>query len=142
MPGILIIAHAPLASALRDCAAHVYAGCPSQLEALDVPPDASPESMLPQAQAALQRVAGNDGAALLLVDAAGATPCNLAQRLARAPVPATAVRVVSGVNLPMLLRTLCYQNEPLDALLDRALAGGARGIAELHNDETSDPPPC
>ncbi len=26
MPGILIIAHAPLASALRDCAEHVYAG--------------------------------------------------------------------------------------------------------------------
>ena len=28
MAGILIIAHAPLASALRDCAAHVYCGQP------------------------------------------------------------------------------------------------------------------
>jgi PTS system ascorbate-specific IIA component len=142
MPGILIIAHAPLASALRDCATHVYADCPSQLEALDVPADASPESFLPQAQAALQRVAKRDGAALLLVDAAGATPCNLAQRLTRSPELATAVRVVSGVNLPMLLRTVCYQQEPLDALKDRAMAGGVRGIAELHNDETSDPPIC
>ncbi len=142
MPGILIIAHAPLASALRDCAAHVYAGCPHRLEALDVPPDAPPESLMPRAQAALQRVTGSDGAALLLVDTAGASPCNLAQRLARTSVPATTVRVVSGVNLPMLLRTLCYQKEPLDALLDRALAGGVRGIAELHNDETPDPSPC
>ena len=67
MPGILIIAHAPLASALRDCAAHVYAGCPHRLEALDVPPDAPPESLMPRAQSALQRVTGSDGAALLLV---------------------------------------------------------------------------
>ncbi|OZB43922.1 MAG: hypothetical protein B7X46_11070 [Thiomonas sp. 15-66-11] len=141
MPGILIIAHAPLASALRDCAAHVYAGCPSQLEALDVPADASPESFLAQAQTALAHVSA-DGTALVLVDAAGATPCNLAQRLARAPASACAVRVVSGVNLPMLLRTLCYQKEPLDALTARALAGGTRGIAELHNDEAPDPPTC
>lgn len=141
MPGILIIAHAPLASALRDCAEHVYAACPSHLEALDVPADASPESFLPQAQAALAHVA-TDGAALLLVDAAGATPCNLAQRLANGPTPFCEVRVVSGVNLPMLLRTVCYQKEPLNALTARALAGGTRGIVELHNDDNPDPPTC
>ena len=106
-----------------------------------MPADASPESFLAQAQTALAHVSA-DGTALVLVDAAGATPCNLAQRLARAPASACAVRVVSGVNLPMLLRTLCYQKEPLDALTARALAGGTRGIAELHNDEAPDPPTC
>ena len=28
MAGILIIAHAPLATALRDCIAHIYGGVP------------------------------------------------------------------------------------------------------------------
>jgi PTS system ascorbate-specific IIA component len=140
MPGILIIAHTPLASALRDCAAHVYASCPIGLEAIDVPADASPEAMLGQAKLALERVA-SDGAALVLVDAAGATPCNLAQRLAAAP-GMSAVRVVSGVNLPMLLRSVCYQKEPLDALVTRALDGGQRAIAELHLDEVSEVPRC
>ena len=140
MPGILIIAHTPLASALRDCATHVYASCPSYLEAIDIPPDASPGAMLAQAKAALERVA-SDGAALVLVDAAGATPCNVAQRLAGA-AGTSAVRVVSGVNLPMLLRTVCYQKEPLDALVTRAVDGGQRGITELHSDEASEAPRC
>ena len=138
MPGILIIAHAPLASALRDCAAHVYASCPNYLEAIDVPADASPGAMLGQAKESLERVA-RDGSALVLVDTAGATPCNVAQRLADT-TSTSAVRIVCGVNLPMLLRTVCYQKEPLDALVTRAVDGGQHGITELHPDEASGAP--
>ena len=36
MAGILIIAHAPLASALREFAAHVYGEVPDRIAALDV----------------------------------------------------------------------------------------------------------
>ena len=43
---ILIIAHAPLASALRDCAMHVYAECSADVIALDVLPNAQPEDTL------------------------------------------------------------------------------------------------
>ena len=50
MAGILIIAHAPLASALRDCAAHVYCGQPEGLGAIDVLPDAEPAAVLAQAR--------------------------------------------------------------------------------------------
>ena len=50
MAGILIIAHAPLASALRDCAAHVYCGQPERLGAIDVLPDAEPAAVLAQAR--------------------------------------------------------------------------------------------
>jgi PTS system ascorbate-specific IIA component len=141
MPGILIIAHAPLASALRDCAAHVYAGTPNRLEAIDVPADIAAADFLPRAAAALARAAGDDGA-LLLVDAAGATPCNLAQRLVREALPPVGVRVVSGVNLPMLLRALCYQREPLDVLASRAREGGVRGIDSLSDEAAPGGTPC
>ena len=39
MAGLLIIAHAPLASSLRAVANHVYPDCAGRLEVLDVPPD-------------------------------------------------------------------------------------------------------
>ena len=60
---------------------------------------------------------------LVLADVFGATPCNVAQRL----VDGVRSRLVAGVNVPMLLRALCYRNEPLDALVQRAVTGGTAG---------------
>ena len=50
---ILLIAHAPLAQALRDCAVHVFADCVSDISVLDVPPDEAPETTLATARALL-----------------------------------------------------------------------------------------
>jgi hypothetical protein len=46
MIGILIIAHAPLATALRECALHVFPDCADGVLALDVLPRKSLEHML------------------------------------------------------------------------------------------------
>ena len=40
---ILIVAHAPLANALRQCALHVFPDCGDGVAALDVQPNVSPE---------------------------------------------------------------------------------------------------
>ncbi|WP_298291709.1 PTS fructose transporter subunit IIA [Thiomonas sp.] len=131
MPGLLLIAHAPLASALKDCASHVYAGCPQNLQAVDVPADATVESAAAAALPALQQ-AGTDGSALLLVDVFGATPSNAAQRLAElAGELHIRVKIVAGVNLPMVLRAVCYQQENLDALAARATAGAIQGVMQV-----------
>jgi PTS system ascorbate-specific IIA component len=122
MVGLLIIAHAPLATALKSVAEHAFPSCGQALEALDVPPDAPPEAMEALARPLLERVRGPE--ALILTDAFGATPCNVAQRLA----DGQQVKVVAGVNVPMLWRTLCYGQETLDALVVRALAGATQGV--------------
>ena len=57
----------------------------------------------------------------------GATPCNVAQRLA----DGVQVKVVAGVNVPMLWRTLCYADEPLDAVVARAVAGATQGVMQV-----------
>lgn len=44
--GILIIAHAPLASALRECVLHVYPESAAGVLALDVLPNESPEKVV------------------------------------------------------------------------------------------------
>jgi PTS system ascorbate-specific IIA component len=40
-------------------------------------------------------------------------------------------RLVAGVNLPMLLRTVCYRHESLDELTQRALDGGTKGVCQI-----------
>ena len=44
MVGLMIIAHAPLASSLRDVARHVYPDCAGRLEALDEFLDRQPDN--------------------------------------------------------------------------------------------------
>jgi len=85
MIGILIVAHAPLASALRDCALHVFPECASGVQALDIAPNASPEESLVLAKAAMAQL--NTTEVLLLSDVFGATPSNVAQNSTMALTP-------------------------------------------------------
>jgi PTS system ascorbate-specific IIA component len=62
-----------------------------------------------------------------MTDIYGATPSNVAQKL----VHASNSKLVVGVNLPMLIRTVCYLDESLDSLVNRALSGGVKGVMQL-----------
>lgn len=123
--GILIIAHAPLASALRQCVAHVFPERLGEVLALDVQAEASVPDSLAAASALVAPLGGRPW--LLLTDIMGATPCNVA-RLFAAQVQA---RLLTGVNLPMLMRAVTYQHEPLDELLVKAQQGGALGVMQV-----------
>jgi len=125
MPGLLIIAHSPLASSLKAVAQHTFPDCGCSLEALDVLPDESIEEIEVRARALLAQVSNPD--ALIFTDVFGATPCNVAQRLA----DGLHVKVVAGVNVPMLWRSLCYADESLDAVVARAVAGATQGVMQV-----------
>lgn len=125
MPGLLIIAHAPLASSLKAVAQHTFPDCGRRLEALDVLPDEPIEEIEARARALLAQVSNPD--ALIFTDVFGATPCNVAQRLA----DGVHVKVIAGVNVPMLWRSLCYADESLDAVVARAVAGATQGVMQV-----------
>ena len=135
MNGVLIIAHAPLAHALRQCALHVFPDAAGHVAALDVRPDATPEQTLAAARAALEHMPVEG--VLVLTDLVGATPCNVAQRL----IAGRPCRLVAGVNLSMVLRALTYRHEPLDALAQRALTGGSQGVVDVNAALSSGPRP-
>jgi PTS system ascorbate-specific IIA component len=122
---ILIMAHAPLASALRECALHVYPECADEVIAIDVLANAEPEDTLAQALDAAG--AALDNGLLVLTDIFGATPANMAQKL----VAGSNAKLIAGVNLPMLFRSVCYRHETLDALVARALTGGTQGVMQV-----------
>ena len=125
MPGMMIIAHAPLASSLKAVAQHTFPDCSCVLEALDVLPDMPIEEVEARAQEMLARVRSPE--AVVFTDVFGATPCNVAQRLG----DGVQVRVIAGVNVPMLWRSLCYANEPLEAVVMRAMAGATQGVMQV-----------
>jgi PTS system mannose-specific IIA component len=131
MTTVLIIAHAPLASALKTVAQHAYPDCAASVLALDVARDASQEQVEAQARSLIASRA--DAEALVFTDVFGATPGRGAALLSGSP----RVRVITGVNVPMLWRTLCYgTDEPLDALVLRAVAGATQGVIAI----TASPP--
>ncbi len=125
MNGIFIIAHAPLASALRQCALHVFPDSSQALLALDVLPQALPEETLAQARGLLRQL--DLPSTLVLTDVFGATPCNVAQKL----VDGVHTKLLTGVNLPMLLRSVSYRHESLDALISRAMIGATQGVIQV-----------
>jgi len=129
MNAILIIGHAPLAHALRQCALHVFPDCESALAAIDVQPNLSPEETLATARIAMAQLAQPAAVkgVLVLTDIFGATPSNVAQKL----VDGVTSRLITGVNLPMLLRAVSYRHEPLEALVSRAVVGGTQGVMQV-----------
>ena len=90
-----------------------------------MPPHEPPEQTLANARALLAGLATET--TLVLTDVFGATPCNVAQRL----VDGVNSRLVTGVNLPMLLRAVSYRAETLDSLVSRAVVGGTQGVMQV-----------
>ncbi len=129
MNQILIVAHEPLADAMRQCALHVFPDCGERVLALDVPPQEAPDVTQQRALELLQRSPA-DGV-LILTDVFGATPSNVVQHLLQSVPQAThgmQVRALTGLSLPMLLRATCYAEQALEDLVERAMAGAQQGI--------------
>ena len=123
MNGILIVAHAPLASALRACVLHVFPDAGDAVAALDVLPDMSPEDSLAQARSLLRQ--SGQRQTLVVTDVFGATPCNVAQRL----VDGVNSKLLTGVNLPMLVKLARVRAElPLKQAVERAQEAGRKYI--------------
>ena len=102
-----------------DCVRHVLGSVPPNLKVLSVLADDDPQRKEDEARALIAQLDTGEGV-LLLSDLFGATPCNIARRLYQ---PGR-VEGVAGVNLPMLLRAVCYSNKPLAEVAQKALEGG------------------
>ncbi|AJC47963.1 MULTISPECIES: PTS sugar transporter subunit IIA [Xanthomonas] len=122
--GILLITHPGIGAALLSVATRLLRQLPLKTEAFEVPFDADLDALLPNASAALRRVDDGDGV-LVVTDLYGASPSNLAARLARLGTP---VRRVSALSLPMLLRIMNYPEQGLEQLPATAAAGSRNGV--------------
>lgn len=122
MTGIVLVTHAGLGESLRH-QAEVILGRMVQLTTVSLSYGADPDSALVELIGALTISADADGA-VVLTDLPGATPHNLAMRAA----DRHAMPVVSGLNLPMLLKVITHADKPANELAALASLGGHQGI--------------
>jgi len=122
--GVLLITHKPLGADLLRIATEILGGRPPGIEAMEVSNDVSREVLIEDARRRLPRLDAGDGV-LILTDLYGSTPANVAVALLSMH---DRVRVIAGLNLPMLLRALNYASLELDAVTEKALQGGRDGV--------------
>jgi mannose/fructose-specific phosphotransferase system component IIA len=117
----VVMAHADLAAGLVG-AVRAIAGHDGGLAAL------SNAGCDRAALARLLEGAAGDGPVLVFTDLAGGSCAAVAAAVARGR---PAMRVVSGVNLGMLLDFVFHREEPLDAAAARAAASGRDAVRDV-----------
>lgn len=127
--GILIISHDDIGKMLMETAVGALGFCPTQCKLLKVRRDSDPDQLLQRARQDCEQLNSGEGV-LVLTDMYGSTPSNIACRLQNN----NDTVVVSGLNLPMLIRAFNYPMLPLAELVDKAVTGGREGIMNCRAD--------
>lgn len=121
---VLIICHHAIGTAMIETISTTLGGnIPLPLDAFSISSDTDPDVVKPEIQQAISDLDQGDGV-LILTDLFGSTPCNLANQLESN----SKINVVTGLNLPMLVRVMNYPDQDLDQLTETARQGGQEGI--------------
>ncbi len=123
MIGILLLTHRHIGTGLLAAAEHTFGRHPPQVSLLETDDREAPESASANIARAVAELDTGHGV-LILADVFGATHTNLACRLLKRGH----TELVTGANLPMLLRVLNYRDLLMDDLIEKALSGGCGGI--------------
>ena len=125
--GILLVTHGKLGHQLLHTMRDFMGELTLDADVLEVRRVQDPQMLIRQGQRLIERL-DNGGGVLVLTDAFGSTPGNTALQVASAAPEQT--RVVSGVNLPMLVRVFNYPGYALPKLTTAAIEGGRRGVVD------------
>ena len=121
--GLLLITHGNLGQEILATVTAILCQCPLQVMTIGVGSDCNPDEELADVMAACESLDQGNGV-LVITDLYGSTPSNIAIRL----LDGHNVRIISGVNVPMLLRILNYPDADLDKLADIAMEGAHNGV--------------
>lgn len=130
MAGVLVVAHNALGESLMDCVEHILGSVPDNVKVLSVYANDDPQQKLAEGRALIKQLDRGKGV-LILSDIFGATPSNVARQLCHAEH----IIGVAGVNLPMLLRVVCYPNKSMPELAQIALDGGRECIVLINAED-------
>jgi len=125
--GVITVTHGRIGTEVVEVAATILGTPALPIHQFPFARSDDPEHLEDRLVESVQALDDGNGV-LILTDLYGATPCNTAQRLSRNH----RVRVLAGINLPMVLRVLNYASLDLEALSHRAAEGGRIGIIDCH----------
>lgn len=127
--GLLLVTHGKLGHLLLETMRDMIGPLPLPTDVLEIRRVQATDVLLRQGQRMIERL--DDGAGvLLLTDAFGSTPSNIAVELSELP----RTEVVAGVNLPMLVRIFNYPAADLPVMAKNAVEGGQRGVVMYSRD--------
>jgi PTS system mannose-specific IIA component len=122
MIGVLIVTHFDFGENLLQTAETIV-GKQEGCLAISVDNSKEIESMLADIQSGVERVDYGDGV-VILTDMFGGTPTNMSLSL----LGSGKLEVITGANLPMLLKILNTREQPLESLAQEAKSAGRQGI--------------
>lgn len=122
-PGVVIVTHYRLGEEFLQALRLIVPDAPP-FQAVSIDPKQSVDEMRESIAAALRQVEGDDGA-LILTDMFGGTPSNMGLSF----LEEHRVEVVTGLNLPMLIKLATMSEErPLEELATFIKEYGQRNI--------------
>ena len=123
MISLIILSQGDMGTGLLNAIEHVLGKRPDALEVQPINYHESQDALVQALARRIEQVDRGSGV-LILADIYGSSHTNAACRL----LQPGRVELVSGVNLPMLVRVLNYRRLPMDELVRKAVSGGAEGI--------------
>lgn len=127
MTGIILLTYPNYGNDLVSTASHVLGKPLDNIGIVQILPDYKTVTINQQLIAKINELQNTNGI-LILCDIYGATHCNIACKV----IEQGKVEMVSGLNLPMLIRSINYRDEPVSKLSEIAAAGGTESIKILN----------
>ena len=125
MTGILVVTHADLGNALIETAQHILGESPENIHFVSINITESPESLRKKIKQGISKVQTDNGV-LILTDMFGGTPSNLSYSFLKEGQ----VEVISGVNLPILLKAINSREKmDMEKLTSSIIEHGKRSIS-------------
>ena len=125
MTGIVIVTHSRLGDALIEAAEFIVGSRPEAITSVSIDLKENAEKLRKKIQAGMKAVDQKQGI-LIMTDMFGGTPSNLSYSF----LEEDRVEVISGVNLPMLLKALGIRDKvPLSDLAVQLEAYGKKSIS-------------
>ena len=128
---LLLITHEHIAHHFLETAQNILNTAIENTALLEVPMDIPIDHIKKSAAIRLSELDTNDGL-LILTDLIGSTPFNIAEQIKTEQINTqqSNAALISGLNLPMLLKLSNYRNLSLDEICEKALIGGQSGISK------------
>ena len=124
---LLLVTHNEIGDSLLRTAVTTFGELPLSARAIGINYKGDPNELVITIKNFVSELDQGDGV-LVLTDMFGSTPCNIAQKLREL----NNVQVISGVNLPMVIRVMNYPQLPLDLLAEKALTAGREGVMKCN----------
>ena len=128
MTELILITYGQIGSEMLNAAMHIMNADTTKIQTISIydEPDIA-EHVASELEKALGKF-GRDTSYLIMTDLHGSTHFNVASKY----LEESRIALVSGLNLPMLLRVLNHRDEDITTLLHYAEEGGVMGINGLN----------